>query len=319
MASSDHARQGGQLLRVLLIDHDVAERGRVEIALTGAHGGGPETAVFEVEALGTLGGGLGRLAQGGIDAVLVELTLPDSAGVETVIQLREAFPDLAIVVLTSVEDEHLALRAIAAGAQDYLIKSRINALVILRVLLYARERHRRQSELRQLAMVDALTGLHNRRGFLTFAEQLIRLARRTARPLVLLFIDLDHLKRVNDSLGHDAGDQTLLEVAALLRATFRATDVVGRIGGDEFVVLAIDAPPNTVAFLTNRLRDRIAQRNADPSHPFALSVSMGSDSLAVGSTKTIEEMIAAADRAMYEQKRDKTATATPTGTSSIDP
>jgi diguanylate cyclase (GGDEF)-like protein len=313
MTSSDHARQGGQPIRVLLIDHDVAERTRVEHALTTAHGGGPETAAFEVESLGTLSAGLARLAQGGIDAVLLELTLPDSGGVETVVQVREAFPDVPIVVLTSVDDEQLALRVIATGAQDYLVKSRIHATVILRVLLYARERSRRQSELRQLAMVDSLTGLHNRRGFLTFAEQLVRLARRTARPLVLLFIDLDHLKRVNDTQGHEAGDQTLLEVAALLRGTFRATDVIGRIGGDEFVVLAIDAPPNTVSFLTNRLRDRIAQRNADPSHRFTLSVSMGSDSLEVGSKKTIEDLIAAADRAMYERKREKAGTGAPSG------
>jgi len=310
MTSSDHARPGGQPIRVLLIDRDVADRARVESALTSSlnrsPAGGPDTPAFEVESLGTLGGGLGRLAQGGIDVVLLELTLPDSGGVETVVQVREAFPDVALVVLTSVEDEQLALRVIAAGAQDYLIKSRINSLVILRVLLYACERHRRQSELRRLAMVDSLTGLHNRRGFLTFAEQLVRLARRTARPLVLLFIDLDHLKRVNDTQGHDAGDQTLLEVAALLRATFRATDVVARIGGDEFVVLAIDAPPNTVSFLTQRLRDRIEQRNADPSHRYKLSVSMGTDTFEVGSKKSIDDLIAAADRAMYEHKREKT-------------
>jgi diguanylate cyclase (GGDEF)-like protein len=305
MTSSDHAREAGQPIRVLLIDHDVVERGRVETALTTAHGGGPGTAPFVVEGVGTLAGGLSRLALGGIDAVLLELTLPDSGGVETVVQVREAFPDIPIVVLTSVDDEQLALKAVSTGAQDYLIKSRIHTNVILRVLLYARERHRRQSELRQLAMVDELTGLHNRRGFLTFAEQLVRLARRTARPLVLLFIDLDHLKRVNDSQGHEAGDEVLLEVSSLLRGTFRATDVIARIGGDEFVVLAIDAPPNTVSQLTHRLRDRIAQRNADPAHRDPLSVSMGAATLEVGATRSIEDLIAAADRAMYEHKREK--------------
>jgi diguanylate cyclase (GGDEF)-like protein len=296
-------------VRVLLIDPDATQRTLIERALRSRRPLGAERYDFEIEQETTLAGGLARLGRGDVDAVFLELAQPDSRGTETLERVRESFPDIPVIVLTALEDEQLGLRAVAAGAQDYLIKSHIHPHVVLRVLLYARERHRQQSELYQLALVDPLTGLYNRRGFLTFADQLVRLARRTSRALVLLFVDLDDLKVVNDTHGHDHGDRVLQETSALLRSTFRATDVVGRIGGDEFAVLAIDAPPDTVSHLTRRLRLRIDQRNAGADAAAPLSISIGSASLAVGDRTSLDELLQMADRAMYGQKRSKSGDA----------
>ena len=90
-------------------------------------------------------------------------------------------------------------------------------------------------------MTDELTGLYNRRGFFNVAEQQIRLAFRMKKELLLFFIDLDHFKKINDEYGHRAGDQALVDLTGILKATFRDSDILGRVGGDEFVVMAFEA------------------------------------------------------------------------------
>ncbi len=293
------------LISVLVIDQDAAQHSLIEHALATASGHVSEHARFEVSYAGSLTEGLDQLTMGGIDAVLLDLALPDSVGLDALVRVREEHPGVPIVVLTDIDDEQLALRSVASGAQDYLLKSRIHAHVILRVLLFARERQRVQTELRELALIDALTGLHNRRGFLASAEQMLRLARRSGRGLVLIFLDLDHLKTLNDTLGHDEGDRALVGLAEVLRGTFRTSDMVARIGGDEFAVLAIDAPPGAVSQLTDRLLERIETHNAKSRHPATLSISMGTAVLEPEDPGGIEDLLARADRAMYAHKREK--------------
>lgn len=293
------------LITVLVIDQDAAQHSVIEHALATAGGHVGEHVRFAVNYAGSLTEGLDRLGAGGIDAILLDLALPDSDGLATLLNVREDHPGVPIVVLTAIDDEQLALQAVAHGAQDYLLKSRIHAHVILRVLLFARERQRMQTELLELALVDALTGLHNRRGFLTSAEQMLRLARRSGRGVVLVFLDLDHLKTLNDTAGHDEGDRALVDLAHVLRSTFRTSDIVARIGGDEFAVLAIDAPPGAVTHLKDRLVERIESYNAQASHPAALAISMGTAVLLPEDPGGIEELLARADRAMYVHKREK--------------
>ena len=293
------------LISVLVIDQDAAQHSLIEHALATASSHVGEYVRFEVSYAGSLVEGLDTLAQGGIDAVLLDLELPDSNGLDTLVRVREEHQGVPIVVLTALDDQELALRAVASGAQDYLLKSRIHAHVILRVLLFARERQRMQTELRELALIDALTGLHNRRGFLASAEQMLRIARRSGRGLVLIFLDLDHLKTLNDTLGHDEGDRALVGLAGVLRSTFRTSDMVARIGGDEFAVLAIDAPPGAVSQLTDRLLERIETHNAQLHHPATLAISMGTAVLEPHDPGGIEDLLARADRAMYVHKREK--------------
>lgn len=103
-----------------------------------------------------------------------------------------------------------------------------------------------REELKRLSLNDVLTGLYNRRGFITLAEQQLKIAKDMAKNPILLFIDLDNMKLINDTLGHPEGDRALVEVSDVLRKTFRESDIIGRIGGDEFAVLAIEpAEKNT--------------------------------------------------------------------------
>ncbi len=300
-------------MTVLLIDADPEQSTQSGLFAADELTSG-EDSPFVMERARGLAAGMARLAHGRVDVVLLELAQPDSAGIEALRQLRDDHPGIPVVVLTRSDDRRLGLRAIATGAQDCLTKSRERGPVLAHALLFARERHRLQRELRELAFLDPLTGLQNRRGFLAQAEQLVLLAQRSGRSLVLLFIDLDGLKRVNDSMGHDEGDRTLLEMAAHLRTNFRASDVVARIGGDEFAVLAVDAPPGTLSLLVARLRDRIERRNALPNQRHALSISIGTATLENAGSVTVEKMLADADRAMYEHKRELKSSASATTT-----
>ena len=156
--------------------------------------------------------------------------------------------------------------------------------------------------LQQMSIVDELTGLLNRRGFLTLAEQQCRIAVRSRQELLLLYTDLDGLKLVNDSKGHRAGDQILVDTANILRGTFRGSDIVGRIGGDEFVALAIDAPLGVGAVLVQRLHRNIAAHNEQRGDRPEVSLSMGVTRIDPDSTYPIQDALQEADQLMYEQK-----------------
>ena len=170
------------------------------------------------------------------------------------------------------------------------------------------ERERFQAHIQRHAMTDDLTGLYNRRGFLTVAAERVRTARATNRPLVLYFIDLDGLKQINDSLGHSEGDRAIVATAALLRASYRSGDVVARLGGDEFVVLA-EADPALSDLLVSRLEQDVARVNADPKARFKLSMSVGATPIFPRSASDIAEYLVVADAAMYELKRTRKASA----------
>jgi diguanylate cyclase (GGDEF)-like protein/PAS domain S-box-containing protein len=166
---------------------------------------------------------------------------------------------------------------------------------------------RKQAEeaLRALLLVDELTGLYNRRGFETLAAQQLKTGERAKRGMLLLFADFDHLKWINDTLGHPEGDRALIKVADALKETFRASDILARIGGDEFVVLAIDTDSANPEVLTARLQENLEARNAKGDHHYRLSLSVGVARYDPEHPCSIDELLARADRAMYEQRRDE--------------
>ncbi len=165
------------------------------------------------------------------------------------------------------------------------------------------ERRAAEEALRALALRDELTGLHNRRGFMALAEQQLALSRRMGEACLLLFIDLDDFKAVNDTLGHAVGDEALAEVADVLRDTFRQSDVLARLGGDEFVALAIHSRDETAASIRARLERRVAAANAHAGRRFRLALSIGAASVAPDDPRPLEALMAEADAALYEQKR----------------
>jgi diguanylate cyclase (GGDEF)-like protein len=157
--------------------------------------------------------------------------------------------------------------------------------------------------LRKESTIDELTGLANRRGFLMLAEQHAMLARRTGEHFVVAFIDMDRLKPINDTLGHQAGDAAIAEIAEVLRACFRGSDILGRLGGDEFAALLPATAENSEASIRQRLNEELQIRNAKADRRYALCISVGIVATDPQRTQSVEELLARADALMYEEKQ----------------
>jgi len=158
-------------------------------------------------------------------------------------------------------------------------------------------------ELRQLALTDELTCLYNRRGFFAAAVQQLKLATRKGQSLLLLYCDLDNLKKINDSYGHREGDLALIRSADAMEKAFRGSDILARLGGDEFVVLASEASSATQEVLLRRFQKTLKKANAGETR-YELSVSVGVARFDPKHPISLGELMAQADEAMYEQKRN---------------
>jgi diguanylate cyclase (GGDEF)-like protein len=158
-------------------------------------------------------------------------------------------------------------------------------------------------EVRSLSLRDELTGLHNRRGFVTLAAQQLKVSARMQRPVAVLFVDLNGMKPINDSLGHQAGDDALRDAATILRGTFRESDIVSRLGGDEFAVLVNDVRTEDMRFVLARLDANVERHNQTAGRAYRVSLSVGVVHHEPGASTSIDDLLAEADRRMYEDKR----------------
>ncbi len=165
------------------------------------------------------------------------------------------------------------------------------------------ERKEAEELLRSMSTMDELTGLHNRRSFLTLAPQYLKMADRNKIAALLLFADLDGLKSINDTLGHSAGDRALTTIAHILKKTFRQSDILARMGGDEFAVLAMETPVASAEKVMARLQETLDSHNAKNSPH--LSLSLGIARYDREHRCSVKELLARADAQMYEQKRSK--------------
>jgi diguanylate cyclase (GGDEF)-like protein len=229
-------------------------------------------------------------------------------------QLIQERAHVPVIFLTGHRDPDTLQRAVLTGPLGYIVKpfQEVELRCAIEVAIHKhradvamREREealRRNAELMEsLSLVDELTQLKNRRGFFELAEQALKVARREHHSLALFFVDLNGLKSINDTLGHLAGDQALRDAAVMLRQTFRDSDILARIGGDEFVALAhINRDTNA---LSQRLRQHLADFNATQKREFVLDVSIGTTLVNVRVEDDIQTLIARADAAMYEEKR----------------
>jgi diguanylate cyclase (GGDEF)-like protein len=268
--------------------------------------GGENNGLFEARQVGSLSKAFNLLEAEPFHVILLDLQLPDSQGLSTFSQLHARAPDVPILVTSPQEDPQLALEVLREGAQDYLVKGETNPALLKRMILYAIERHRNRAMLQQLSYNDELTGLLNRRGFISMAQKHLKIAQREAWQMVLLFADLDKLKNINDSFGHPEGDRALRAVAGVLKETFRTSDLIARLGGDEFIVLAINAPEAGVKKMISRLQKNIERFNQQNRY-YQISLSYGVARFDPSSSTSLEEMILQADQALYDQKRNRGA------------
>lgn len=286
--------------RVLLVEDDPGDAYILRHMLRVE--GGDE---FELEHVRRLGEGLERLAQGTTEILLLDLDLPDSFGLETFHEAHMQYPDVPVLVLSGHDDETVALRAVREGAEDYLFKGKVGGQLLVRAIRYAIERHQLKEALRSLTLEDDLTQLYNRRGFMTLAEQQIKLALRQKRKVLLIFVDMDGLKVINDSYGHDEGSEALIATANILRETFRDCDIMARLGGDEFVVLLVESEDLTFSEAASRLEEQVRRHNAASSVDYDIAISFGAASFDPAAPCSLDELIKQADKAMYAEKRRK--------------
>jgi len=161
-----------------------------------------------------------------------------------------------------------------------------------------------EKNFRSLALQDELTNLNNRRGFCFLAEQQLLISNRTKKGMLLLFADVDNLKLINDNLGHKEGDKALIHTADILRTHIRKADLLARIGGDEFVALANGASESLPEVLSKRIGESLQNRNAEGTHDYKLSLSLGFAWYNPSSPCSIDELLQRADKNMYENKQE---------------
>ncbi len=287
----------GVPVRVLLVEDNPGDARLIREALRETKGVDFTLAVAE-----TLAAGLQRVAAADVDIVLLDLSLPDAFGLDTYRRAHIGAPHLPIIVLTGNEDETLAVSAVNEGAQDFLSKRKLDGEILGRSIRYAIERNRLLEQVRQLAIIDDLTGLANRRGFSLLCQHHFDIANRNHLQLRLLFIDVDRFKSINDTYGHQVGDRALSDVATVLVQTFRKSDVIGRVGGDEFCVLLTQGAADGARISTERLRASLLAMNLTGDRPYQLSLSVGIGVYDPDQPTSFDELMNRADEAMYAEK-----------------
>ena len=266
---------------------------------------------FDVQRVELLKDGLDRMSNFHFDVVLLDLSLPDSAGVETLMAVRNFKSDQNVIVMTGQEDESIGLQATLAGAQDYLVKGQVSSQVLIRSIRYSIERKRFEKKLEHMATHDSLTGLPNRKLFDINLHQALQRAKREQHTdpedgkVAVMLLDLDNFKQVNDTHGHVYGDKLLCSVAERLKNCMRSTDTVARMGGDEFtpVIEDIASQEDCVAAASKVLK-ALQEPIVVENKTLHTSVSIGI-SLFPQDGQTAETLLQFADIAMYHAKKTR--------------
>jgi diguanylate cyclase (GGDEF)-like protein len=246
---------------------------------------------------------LHKIKENRFDALIADVVMPEMDGLALTRELSKHYQSLPVMIMTGHADEYSAETAIASGAREFISKLFSITEFIIRFHKMMCD-HRGEEALLTLSLTDELTGLYNRRRFFVLTEQYLKVALRTKKRSSLLFIDMDNLKWINDHHGHNEGDQALIDLANILKKTFRESDIIARIGGDEFVVL-LESTDEDGKILIPRLYGNIEDYNAKRSCRYILSISMGTAHFDPEYPISIDELLAKADALMYAQKRRK--------------
>ncbi|PCI58347.1 MAG: GGDEF domain-containing response regulator [Gammaproteobacteria bacterium] len=291
---------------ILLVDDDIVDRAVITRTLKKSN-----LSVNITEAR-TVDQGIKLYNQHSFDVILLDYNLPLRDGIEMVVEIRNTPKDssTAIVMMSTSENETLALECIKAGAQDFLIKSEISEKRLRRAILHATTRHDLEKKLFEtyqkvkiLAETDSLTGLPNR----YFFDESLKLAltnnRRNSNTLALLLLDLDNFKLINDNFGHDTGDIFLQKTVSIIKNCLRGNEIFARLGGDEFAITLVNLESSEHAILVaQRIINAMQQPLEVASTLIHSTVSIGI-ALQTDNSKTSEEIFKHADIAMYRSKK----------------
>lgn len=242
---------------------------------------------------------------------VIDWMMPGRDGIDVIRELRLKKPEpyTYVLLLTARSLRRDVLAGLDAGADDYLVKPydqielRTRLRVGVRVVKAQAQVIAAREQLREQAKRDGLTGLHNRTAALERLDEELNRAKRTGAPLSVMVVDLDHFKAVNDRLGHLVGDDVLRGVAQRMAGALRSYDLVGRYGGEEFLVVLPDTPLDDGLRLGERLLEAIGEPTETSAGPVTLGGSIGLASTeGWGAELELEDMIRAADAAMYRAK-----------------
>lgn len=290
-----------QGINILLIEDDPGDMFLIAEMLSGAGND------FHLEQAERLSSGLERIAGGGLDIILLDMNLPDSSGIDTLIRVLKAPTDMPIIVLTGLADEDFGTKAVKSGAQDYLVKGEIDSRILKRAISYSIERHKLESALKQAneqlslqATTDTLTGVFNRLKFNELLDAEIKRAMRYRAPLSLVMFDLDNFKKINDTYGHSIGDHVLKETARLIAGQIRAQDFFARWGGEEFMVLVPNTDLERTLILTEKLRGLV--EGFDFGDNLRVTASFGIARYA--DNETADSFAGRVDEALYKAKNN---------------
>jgi diguanylate cyclase (GGDEF)-like protein len=300
-------------LRILLIEDDTGDAVLLRRTLE------PCADRIELHHVLKLNDGIAAWHQHAFDVFLLDLSLPDSSGLDGVTILRREIPEAPIVVLTGNSDNQLALEALDHGAQEYLVKGQTSGAVLERTIRHAIHRHHKQlqrenqvTELKELARIDPLTSLLNRQALDEVIAKEWSRADRNDTPLSCVLIDLDHFKRINDTYGHLIGDEVLKVAADLLLGNSRDNDHIARYGGEEFCAILPDTDGTGAWTWADRVRQSLSDREFHTSaDTISITASFGVASKSPR-TPTPDDLIHAADQALYaakQQGRNRTVAA----------
>jgi diguanylate cyclase (GGDEF)-like protein len=298
-ATDENASNGeAEAINILLVEDNPADRRLVAERL-----GNNRKNHFHLVYAERISEALQELAQNKISIILLDLQLPDCRDLESLTKMHAAATGIPIVVLSEIEDETLALKALQIGAQDFLVKWHTNEHLLVRAVQYALERKQVEEHLYHLAHHDVLTGLPNRKYFYDQLKQALALARRHNRLLAIMFLDLGDFKKVNDSLGHHCGDLLLQMVAKRLDGCVRETDCLARMGGDEFIIAFTVNRPDDATAAANKVLEIFSEPFVTDGHVLHTQASVG---ISVYPTdgEDMETLIRNADMAMYRAKAE---------------
>ena len=283
--------------KVLLVEDDESDAMLVQKFLEVAGVEGPALHVRRLDDA------LRSLHESSYDAVLADLSLPDARGLDSVVRIRAAAPNAALVVLSGGGDEDIALQTLALGAQEYVGKEVLNAATLARSLKHACERKRAERRLAHRAYFDALTGLANRATLKDRLRIAFHRGKRTRSSFAVLYVDLDGFKQINDHSGHAAGDALLEETARRLEGTVREYETVARIGGDEFAILIEETSESGPVQVAERILEAIRRPYQIAGEDVLLTASVGI-SVFPDSADNVDDLIQKADEAMYRAKQE---------------
>ncbi len=258
--------------------------------------------------------GFKLLINNDVDIILCDVIMPSIDGFKflTMMKAKPEYTDLPVIMLTGEQSPEKKIEGLNRGASDYVTKPFDAGELVARVQVQLKlkrlqdELKKSNALLKKLSSTDVLTKIHNRRNLMEMLDAEFERANRYGNYLSLLMVDIDHFKNVNDTYGHQMGDEVLSGLGDILRETKRKNDMPGRYGGEEFIVILPHSDPGGSLIVAERLREHVEQKEfkdsvSDPL-PLKITISIGVATFPAPNIKSAAELIKRADEALYEAK-----------------